>query len=70
LTYFAKLIIIFYIKKLITVLNHIDELMKVIDIYIERDFVSENKANSKVINLCILQMDLVIIYIKLESHNQ
>ncbi|RHD50679.1 hypothetical protein DW794_06630 [Bacteroides caccae] len=70
MTYFAKLIIIFYIKKLITVLNHIDELMKVIDIYIERDFVSENKANSKVINLCILQMDLVIIYIKLESHNQ
>ena len=44
--------------------------MKVIDIYKERDFVSENKANSKVINLCILQMDLVIIYIKLESHNQ
>jgi len=32
LTYFAKLIIISYIKKLITVLNYIDESMKVTDI--------------------------------------
>lgn len=30
-------------------LNHIDEAMKVTDIYIERDFVNENKANAKVI---------------------
>lgn len=29
-------------------LNHIDESMKVTDIYIERDFINENKANSKV----------------------
>ena len=29
-------------------LNHIDDAMKVTDIYIERDFVSENKANTKV----------------------
>jgi len=31
-------------------LNHIDEAMKVTDIYIERDFVNENNANAKVIN--------------------
>ena len=30
-------------------LNHIDDSMKVTDIYIERDFVSENKANTKVV---------------------
>ena len=30
-------------------LNHIDDSMKVTDIYIERDFVNENKANAKVI---------------------
>ena len=30
-------------------LNHIDESMRVTDIYIERDFVNENKANAKVI---------------------
>lgn len=30
-------------------LNHIDESMKVTDIYIERDFVNENKANTKVV---------------------
>ena len=30
-------------------LNHLDESMKVTDIYIERDFVNENKANLKVI---------------------
>lgn len=30
-------------------LNHIDEAMKVTDIYIERDFVNENKANAKVV---------------------
>jgi integrase len=30
-------------------LNHVDESMRVTDIYIERDFVNENKANSKVI---------------------
>ncbi|MBE6301153.1 MAG: transposase [Parabacteroides distasonis] len=30
-------------------LNHVDEAMKVTDIYIERDFVNENKANTKVI---------------------
>ena len=29
-------------------LNHVDEAMKVTDIYIERDFVNENKANQKV----------------------
>ena len=29
-------------------LNHIDDAMKVKDIYIERDFVNENKANTKV----------------------
>lgn len=31
-------------------LNHLDDSMKVTDIYIERDFVIENKANSKVID--------------------
>ena len=30
-------------------LNHLDESMKVTDIYIERDFAIENKANAKVI---------------------
>ena len=30
-------------------LNHIDESMRVTDIYIERDFVNENKANAKVL---------------------
>lgn len=30
-------------------LNHIDESMKVTDIYIDRDFVNENKANAKVV---------------------
>ena len=30
-------------------LNHIDETMKVTDIYIERDFKIENEANRKVI---------------------
>lgn len=30
-------------------LNHIDDAMKVTDIYIERDFVNENKANTKVV---------------------
>lgn len=30
-------------------LNHIDDAMKVTDIYIERDFVNENKANAKVV---------------------
>ena len=30
-------------------LNHVDDAMKVTDIYIERDFVNENKANTKVI---------------------
>lgn len=31
-------------------LNHIDDSMKVTDIYIERDFVNENKANAKVVD--------------------
>jgi len=30
-------------------LNHVDDSMRVTDIYIERDFVNENKANAKVI---------------------
>ena len=30
-------------------LNHVDESMKVTDIYIERDFANENKANAKVL---------------------
>ena len=30
-------------------LNHIDDSMKVTDIYIERDFVNDNKANAKVV---------------------
>lgn len=30
-------------------LNHIDESMRVTDIYIERDFINENKANAKVV---------------------
>lgn len=30
-------------------LNHIDETMRVTDIYVERDFVNENKANAKVV---------------------
>ena len=33
----------------IPALNHIDDSMKVTDIYIERDFVNENKANAKVV---------------------
>lgn len=32
-----------------TALNHVDEAMKVTDIYIERDFVNENRANAKVV---------------------
>lgn len=32
-----------------TALNHIDESMRVTDIYIERDFANENKANKKVL---------------------
>lgn len=31
-------------------LNHMDESMKVTDIYIERDFAIENNANAKVID--------------------
>ena len=30
-------------------LNHVDESMRVTDIYIERDFIHENKANAKVV---------------------
>ena len=30
-------------------LNHVDGAMKITDIYIERDFVNENKANAKVV---------------------
>lgn len=30
-------------------LNHVDDVMRVTDIYIERDFVNENKANRKVV---------------------
>ena len=30
-------------------LNHVDEAMRITDIYIERDFVNENKANRKVV---------------------
>ena len=30
-------------------LNHVDESMRVTDIYIQRDFVNENKANAKVV---------------------
>ena len=30
-------------------LNHVDEAMKVTDIYIERDFANENRANAKVV---------------------
>ena len=30
-------------------LNHVDEAMKATDIYIERDFVNENRANAKVV---------------------
>lgn len=30
-------------------LNHVDETMRITDIYIERDFVNENKANAKVV---------------------
>ena len=32
-----------------TALNHVDESMRVTDIYIQRDFVNENKANAKVV---------------------
>lgn len=32
-----------------TALNHVDETMRVTDIYIERDFVNENRANAKVV---------------------
>ncbi len=37
-------------------LNHTDESMRVTDIYIERDFVNENKANAKVIKYVFLQI--------------
>lgn len=30
-------------------LNHVDEAMKVTDIYIERDFISQKQANAKVV---------------------
>ena len=30
-------------------LNHVDETMRVTDIYIERDFANENRANAKVV---------------------
>ncbi len=36
-------------------LNHVDESMRVTDIYIERDFVNENKANTKVIEYVFSQ---------------
>ena len=36
-------------KYIVHALNHIDDAMKVTDIYIERDFVNENKANAKVV---------------------
>lgn len=35
-------------------LNHIDDSMKVTDIYIERDFVNENKANTKVVKYVLV----------------
>ena len=34
-------------------LNHVDETMRVTDIYIERDFVNENRANAKVVKYVI-----------------
>ena len=34
-------------------LNHVDESMRVTDIYIERDFVNENKANAKVVKYVV-----------------
>lgn len=34
-------------------LNHVDESMRVTDIYIERDFVNENKANAKVVKFVL-----------------
>lgn len=34
-------------------LNHVDDVMKVTDIYIERDFVNENKANAKVVKFVL-----------------
>ena len=37
-------------------LNHIDDSMKVTDIYIERDFVNENKANAKVVKLSLIHI--------------
>ena len=37
-------------------LNHVDETMKVTDIYIERDFVNENKANAKVVKYVVGRM--------------
>lgn len=36
-------------------LNHLDDSMKVTDIYIERDFVNENKANAKVLKYVFKQ---------------
>ena len=32
-----------------TSLNHVDDSMRVTDIYIERDFANENRANAKVV---------------------
>ena len=38
-------------------LNHLDESMKVTDIYIERDFSTENSANTKVLEYVFRQRD-------------
>lgn len=44
-------------------LNHIDDSMKVTDIYIERDFVNENKANAKVVKY-VLVSKLIIPHLQ------
>ena len=38
-------------------LNHLDESMKVTDIYIERDFSTENSANTQVLEYVFSQRD-------------
>lgn len=41
-------------------LNHVDETMKVTDIYIERDFVNENKANAKVVKYVLEECNYIL----------
>ncbi|RJU26174.1 transposase [Bacteroides sp. AM54-2NS] len=41
-------------------LNHVDETMRVTDIYIERDFVNENRANAKVVKYVLEECNYIL----------